>query len=52
MALLETVGPDEKAEVIEIAYSLLILHLPNSVLRKVDNANTVAKIWLKLEICI
>ena len=33
----------------ECAYSLLILNLADNVLRQVDEEDTAAKIWLKLE---
>lgn len=39
----------DKAEVMEIAYNLLILHLFDNVLRQVDDENIAAKIWLKLK---
>lgn len=33
----------------ELAYSLLILNLSDNVLRQVNEDNTTAKVWLKLE---
>ena len=33
----------------ECAYNLLILNLANNVLRQVDEEDTTAKVWLKLE---
>ena len=39
----------DKQDLMESAYSLLILNLADNVLRQVDDENTTAKIWLKLE---
>lgn len=38
-----------KVEMDEIAMNTIILHLSNSVLRKVDDITTIAKMWEKLE---
>lgn len=48
-ALLKETNLAQKYEILETVYSLLILYLSDNVLRQVDNENTVAKIWLKLE---
>ena len=39
----------DKQDLIEYAYSLLILNLADNVLRQIDDEDTVAKVWLKLE---
>lgn len=44
LSLPKNMNPTKKVKLMEIAYSLLILHLSNSVLRKVDNVDTIAKI--------
>lgn len=43
-ALSKNMSITEKVEVMEFAYSLFILHLSDSVLRKVDNTNTATKL--------
>ena len=40
---------DKKKEVDEIAFSTIILHLLDRVLRKVDDATSTSDIWTKLE---
>ncbi|CAM8923041.1 unnamed protein product [Rhodiola kirilowii] len=40
---------DEKTEAMELAYSTLILHLGDKVLREVSREKTAAGIWTKLE---
>lgn len=40
---------DKRKEVDEIAFNTIILHLSDSVLRKVDEENTTAALWKKLE---
>ena len=44
-----TWNEDKKKEVDEIAFSTIILHLSDSILRKVDEAKSTAKLWKKLE---
>ena len=39
----------EKEDIMELAYSTIILNLSDSMMRKVRNENTTAKVWLKLE---
>ena len=39
----------DKQDLMECAYSLLILNLPDNVLRQVDEEDTTAKVWLKHE---
>ena len=39
----------DKPDLRECAYSLLILNLSDNVLRQVDEEDTAAKVWLKLE---
>ncbi|PON96088.1 hypothetical protein TorRG33x02_080180, partial [Trema orientale] len=45
----ETMKPSEKEELLETAYSLLILNLADNVLRQVDEQDTAAKVWSKLD---
>lgn len=45
----ETMSTTDKVEVMEIAYSLLILHISNNVLGQIDEKNITAKVSLKLE---
>ena len=40
---------EKRKEVDEIAYSTIILHLSDSILRKVDESKTTAELWKKLE---
>jgi len=44
-----TMSDADKAEALEMAYSTLILHLSDKVLREVSSETTAAGIWLKLE---
>ena len=44
-----TWNEDKKKEVDEIAFSTIILHLSDSILRKVDEAKSTAELWKKLE---
>ena len=44
-----TWNEDKKKEVDEIAFSTIILHLLDSILRKVDEAKSTAELWKKLE---
>lgn len=46
---LSMVTDSQKQEVLETAFSLLILNLADNVLRQVDEEDTAAKVWLKLE---
>ena len=45
----EVMKASEKQEIMENAYSLLILNLADNVLRQVDEEDTALKIWEKLE---
>ena len=45
----ETMSETEKEDLMEYAYSLLILNLSDNVLRQIDDEDTAAKVWLKLE---
>ena len=46
----ETMKPSEKEELLETAYSLLILNLADNVLRQVDEQDTAAQVWSKQDI--
>ncbi|CAM8984589.1 unnamed protein product [Rhodiola kirilowii] len=45
----DTVSAADKEEMQEMAYSTLILHLGDKVLREVSKEKTAAAVWLKLE---
>ena len=45
----QTMSATDKQDLMECAYSLLILNLADNVLRQVDEKDTAAKVWLKLE---
>ncbi|CAM8959845.1 unnamed protein product [Rhodiola kirilowii] len=45
----EPTTAEEKADALELAYSTLILHLSDKVLREVSKETTAAGVWLKLE---
>jgi len=45
----ESTSSEEKQEALDLAYSTLILHLGDRVLREVSKETTAAGIWLKLE---
>ena len=45
----ETMSATNKQDLMESAYSLLILNLADNVFRLVDEEDTAAKVWLKLE---
>ena len=40
---------DKKKEVDEIAFSTIILHFSDEILRKVDDATSTSDLWTKLE---
>ncbi|KAI9186582.1 hypothetical protein LWI28_018815 [Acer negundo] len=44
-----TLSADEKQELKELAYSTIILNLTDNVLRQVNDEDTAAKVWNKLE---
>ena len=46
---LEVIKSLEKQEIMENAYSLLILNLANNVLHQVDEEDTTFKVWTKLK---
>ena len=46
---LEVMKSSEKQEILETAYSLLILNLADNVLRQVDEEDTTLKVWNKLK---
>ena len=39
----------DKQDAMELAFSLLILNLADNVLQQIDDEETTAKVWLKLE---
>ena len=45
----EMMKSSDKQEILETAYSLLILNLADNVLRQVDEEDTALKVWNKLE---
>lgn len=45
----EDMAETQKQEMLEIAYSTIILYLANNVLRLVDEEDTALKVWAKLE---
>ena len=45
----EDMPAKDKQDAMELAYSLLILNLADNVLRQIDDEDTAAKVWLKLE---
>ena len=44
-----TMSDEEKSDIKELAYSKIIVHLSDKVLREVSKETTAAGIWLKLE---
>lgn len=44
-----TLTKDEKEEMCGIAYSSIILHLVDNVLRRVSKIENVSELWVKLE---
>lgn len=45
----ETLIAEKRAEMDEIAFSLIILHLRDNVFRQVDEEKTAAELWAKLD---
>ena len=45
----EDMSAKYKRDAMELAFSLLILNLADNVLRQIDDEETTAKVWLKLE---
>ena len=45
----EMMKSSDKHDILETAYSLLILNLADNVLRQIDEEDTALKVWNKLE---
>ncbi|TXG58315.1 hypothetical protein EZV62_016144 [Acer yangbiense] len=44
-----TLSAEEKQDLMEMAYSTIVLNLADNVLRQVNDEDTAAKVWIKLE---
>ena len=47
--LLDSLSAKEKQDLMETAYSTIVLNLADNMLRQVNDEDTAAKIWIKLE---